>query len=425
MSESKMKRCGIDNVEHLKNINIKISILLKMRYILMLVMVAMSVEMVAQIASPTASAKQKVANDSVYLFSSLQNALLTATSREKATITWYSFSEDSHLFDKIIFTNNDTLESTLNVENEGGYAATIVTAKDTVQYRAWCFVPRLDSVTLFIDSVDCEQTIVSAALQQKIDSIYNVKTAHYERVNNEIKYNWYTCDTLNSFTTRPQAWLDSPLEDGYVKVAVSNAIGQQLADSAFQEAVGVKASFTTSIREHDIPNEITSPTNYSAPVEIEFTNTSRGEYSVSEWAMGNVARIYETNPVYMFQKSGEYTVKLIVTNEHSPLGCQSSDSTFTISVTDANIGFPDAFTPNGDGVNDLFLPAYKSIKSYKISIMNRWGKEVYSSTSLSEGWNGKVNGHEAPTGTYFYIVDAEAYDKNVTFHKRGSVTLLR
>ena len=141
--------------------------------------------------------------------------------------------------------------------------------------------------------------------------------------------------------------------------------------------------------------------------------------------MGTIARMYETNPVYMFQTSGDYTVTLIVTNENSPLGCQSSDSSFTISVTEAEIGFPEAFTPNGDGVNDLFLPAYKSIKSYKISIMNRWGREVYKGTSPSEGWNGKINGQEAPAGTYFYIVDAEAYDKNVTFHKKGCVTLLR
>ena len=396
----------------------------RLSFILIMLAVA-GTELTAQIVAPAAKTKQAVATDTVYLFQNIDGEALSVSSAERATISWYAFSPASLLFDKLITTDSDTTVSTINIYDEGGYAATIATADTTIEYRVWCFVPAIDSLKLSIDSIDCTDMKVSTQVFQQVDSIYSYKDAEYKHVKSSLAYEWYSCDTIQQTTSYPQAILATAIDEGYIKVVAKNAVGAEATDSVFQESVGVLASFTTNIRDHEIDNEVTSPTNYSAPVEIEFTNTSRGQYTVSEWAMGSIARMYETNPVYMFQTSGEYTVKLIVTNENSPLGCQSVDSSFTITVTEAEIGFPDAFTPNGDGVNDKFLPAYKSIKKYKISIMNRWGKEVYKGSSPSECWDGKVNGQEAPAGTYFYIVDAEAYDKNVTFHKKGCVTLLR
>ncbi|MCR5697666.1 MAG: gliding motility-associated C-terminal domain-containing protein [Marinilabiliaceae bacterium] len=383
------------------------------------------VDVSAQIVAPTAKAKQVVASDTVFYFQNFDDATLEIRCADKANISWYAFSPVSLLFDSLITTFSDTTHSAINIGIEGGYAATVATADTTFEYRVWCFASAIDSLKLSIDSIDCTDMKVAVKVFQHSDSIYNYNDAEYKQIKHSVTYDWYSCDTIQQTTSKPQATLATAIDDGYIKVVVKNEVGTEVSDSVYQESVGVLASFTTNIRDHEIENEVTSPTSYSAPVEVEFSNTSKGKYTVSEWAMGTIARMYETNPVYMFQTSGDYTVTLIVTNENSSLGCQSSDSSFTISVTEAEIGFPEAFTPNGDGVNDLFLPAYKSIKSYKISIMNRWGREVYKGTSPSEGWNGKINGQEAPAGTYFYIVDAEAYDKNVTFHKKGCVTLLR
>jgi len=74
-----------------------------------------------------------------------------------------------------------------------------------------------------------------------------------------------------------------------------------------------------------------------------------------------------------------------------------------------------AFTPNGDGKNDVYM------KGYDLSILNRWGQLLYEGL---EGWDGTYNGTEMPEGTYFYIIRFKDSSGNVTVTK-GSVILYR
>ena len=96
-----------------------------------------------------------------------------------------------------------------------------------------------------------------------------------------------------------------------------------------------------------------------------------------------------------------------------------------MTVTESGIDFPNVFTPNGDGVNDEFRPAYKSIRSYKLTIYNRWGRRIFTSNSPDEGWDGKAGNKDAAAGVYMYVCEAEGYDKGATFTRHGSVTLIR
>jgi gliding motility-associated-like protein len=89
---------------------------------------------------------------------------------------------------------------------------------------------------------------------------------------------------------------------------------------------------------------------------------------------------------------------------------------------------PNAFTPDGDNLNDYFLPVLTNIKpvEYKLSILNKWGQVIFESSNLEVGWNGKiqVTGNEATNDTYFYQVQVnDANGEQIT--KRGFVSLLR
>ena len=88
---------------------------------------------------------------------------------------------------------------------------------------------------------------------------------------------------------------------------------------------------------------------------------------------------------------------------------------------------PNAFTPNGDGINDEFLPLGNAIQleTYDLQIFDRWGQQLFQSTDPGKGWNGIVGGSVAPDGVYVYrafVVDAISRER---FELFGHVTLFR
>lgn len=88
-------------------------------------------------------------------------------------------------------------------------------------------------------------------------------------------------------------------------------------------------------------------------------------------------------------------------------GCSGSD-TLLISVEEVpiQIYFPNAFTPNNDGRNELFTPVGNTdfVSSFKLTIFNRWGQQIYESLDPETGWDGTCNGSISETGTYVYKV---------------------
>jgi len=106
--------------------------------------------------------------------------------------------------------------------------------------------------------------------------------------------------------------------------------------------------------------------------------------------------------------------------------CYASD---TISVaSDCYIDIPNAFTPNGDGVNDYFFPRQmltKGLVTFSMNIYDRWGELIFQTTTLDgRGWDGRFNGIDQPNGVYVYIIDATFIDGQKEHHQ-GNLTLLR
>ena len=108
-------------------------------------------------------------------------------------------------------------------------------------------------------------------------------------------------------------------------------------------------------------------------------------------------------------------------------GCETNKSVNIICT--CNMLFPNAFIPNGRGLNTTFGPADTEdiywVSSYQLYIYNRWGNLVFNTTSITDRWNGKVKGNDAPAGTYIYVVyfACESYPKFI--EKHGTVLLIR
>ncbi|HWV69191.1 gliding motility-associated C-terminal domain-containing protein [Chitinophaga sp.] len=102
--------------------------------------------------------------------------------------------------------------------------------------------------------------------------------------------------------------------------------------------------------------------------------------------------------------------------------CTSTIATAYITVVDkTDVYIPTAFSPNGDGQNDIFRPRYTGIVSIDyFKVFDRWGKLVFSSNTLGAGWDGQ----RSPMGSYIYVISGKDL-LGKTFLKRGSVLLIR
>lgn len=125
------------------------------------------------------------------------------------------------------------------------------------------------------------------------------------------------------------------------------------------------------------------------------------------------------NPTYSYDASGTYTVMLVVTDDN---GCM--DTTYRDIIVFLPPEIPNAFTPNGDGVNDILYILGGPFKELEYKIYNNWGELIFVSTSQDVGWDGTFDGIDQPIGVY--VVTAVAVTEDDVVHElQLDVTLLR
>lgn len=102
------------------------------------------------------------------------------------------------------------------------------------------------------------------------------------------------------------------------------------------------------------------------------------------------------------------------------------------NVPDGNcpctVEVPNVFSPNNDGVNDLFVPVYQCVfVGYDLTIFNRWGEKIYSTQSQLDGWDRKYRGVDCPSDVYIWSLKYTGYHEGQVFYRKtaGDVTLLR
>lgn len=138
-----------------------------------------------------------------------------------------------------------------------------------------------------------------------------------------------------------------------------------------------------------------------------------------DWSNG------ETHQVILAGAYGWYFVN--ITNQFN---CTTRDSANVHEFCPASIYVPNTFTPNGDGVNDVWLPVGNNIGSYDLNLFDRWGNVIFHSESPSFGWDGTINGEPAPNDVYVWRMEykfIEKVDGTEGFLQKqmGHVTVMR
>jgi|GEM_PF-1108709 len=103
-------------------------------------------------------------------------------------------------------------------------------------------------------------------------------------------------------------------------------------------------------------------------------------------------------------------------------GCVVVDSTEIVVVR--TLAIPNAFSPNGDLLNDLFIIRTPYVDQFLLRIYNRWGQEVFATNDINIGWDGTFSGKDQEVGTYLYYLDAVS-SEGEEIRRTGSITLVR
>jgi len=158
----------------------------------------------------------------------------------------------------------------------------------------------------------------------------------------------------------------------------------------------------------------------------------------STYCFFNGDTLYLNGPAadsYLWQPTGEtsqnitviapaiYTLTATKTN-----GCKATALISVKEICEPNIFIPSAFTPDEDGINDIFLPNINNVENFNFRIQNRRGQTVFYSEDASKGWDGKFNGVDAPIGVYVYRLNYLAFDAEGSKIKKkilGTITLIR
>ena len=170
---------------------------------------------------------------------------------------------------------------------------------------------------------------------------------------------------------------------------------------------------------------IATPPRGTAPLNVSFTNQSTGATSY-HWFFEPPYESILKDPSHTYSNSGEeelnYEVTLIAKNA---LGCADTTKLSIRIDPLSELVIPNVFTPNGDGINDLFTLQSKALRFVKAELYNSWGLKLYEWNAVHGGWDGRTEtGMEVPQGIYYYIIIAIGVDGK-EYRLNGPFTLLR
>ena len=141
---------------------------------------------------------------------------------------------------------------------------------------------------------------------------------------------------------------------------------------------------------------------------------------------------YEEETEYTFTKAGSHRIVLYATfiNGNDTVAYTKDywqdAQPITIQISESKLEMPNAFSPNGDGINDIYRAKnnYQSIVEFDAYIFNRWGQKIYEWHDPAGGWDGKFNGKDVKQGVYFVLVKAKGADGR-KYNIKKDVNLLR
>jgi len=178
-------------------------------------------------------------------------------------------------------------------------------------------------------------------------------------------------------------------------------------------------------------SEVTATDDFTAeaPLHVRFeSNPSSLDPSATiEWHIRNATSglnltRYDQDTEFDFTVAGLTEVTLQVMQDNAVV----ESASIRITISESHLEMPNAFSPNGDGINDIYKAKsnYKSIVEFHAYIFNRWGQKLYEWSDITQGWDGTTHGHPVKDGTYYVYVKARGAD-GIDYNIRRDVNILR
>ncbi len=392
------------------------------------------------LSAPTASFSEMTSypvftpNDRIYYFCGVrehQNGSLTAVSSgPTVTFTWEKYNPSTGNFDFIIA--ESAVSSSLTGLADGGYRVRFNDSGNDYLFRAWVFNSWVQSTAAITES-SCESFLLQGSVSGPVLQYYDLRTKQLISVNPDFKYLWTSDNKVIAAIQNSQV-SPPPSKNSVYRFEVTNRSGCSDFAEVTYESIVPKSGFSWSTDQKSDP-QYAYP---EAPVKIEFHNQSENaDADKYEWYLfkdrkdiddqSSVAgkkdsiliTIYDENPVYTYENSGRYMVKLVAAKETANFTCRDTFYLKNYIVVDTSlVKVAPVFTPNGDGINDILIIKTRSLKSLDFQIFNRWGNSVhhfYRNDYIPEdseiaAWNGRIGDKPASPGVYFYVVDAQGRD---------------
>lgn len=215
-------------------------------------------------------------------------------------------------------------------------------------------------------------------------------------------------------------------QSGEYRVRVKDDLGFTLTSSPVEievsdfQIVSVSASTATAT----VGELVEFSTHTSEPAQNFF------------WTFGDGTSSVEESPKHSFAAKGFFTVTLVAESAEGCLDTLQKNKLVEVKAKDdpdpdpdpqdsLGIWIPNAFSPNGDGENDLFKPYGSSIDRFSLKIFNHWGEQIFVGQNLQTGWDGRcTNGQPGQMATYTYLADIRTKDERQLL-RTGKITLLR
>jgi gliding motility-associated-like protein len=156
---------------------------------------------------------------------------------------------------------------------------------------------------------------------------------------------------------------------------------------------------------------------------FELYDVSENSTSV-KYFLGTEFLTEDPNYSFSLLDTGNYSIWQVAKARNL---CTDTSFLDTIRVKPRYLAYvPNSFSPDGDGINDLWFPEIFVSKTYALTIYNRWGKIIFTSNIAKEGWNGKINNEDSDCqiGTYFFTLFTTDEDGLQWYHE-GKVNLIR
>ena len=410
----------------------------------------------AQITSPTAdhvdtlSYRVKAVKDPLFVFYQVNRipkaGSLSATlpGSDSYDFKWNRYNPATGVFDIPAGMDTNKQFSSITGLVDGGYLVSISDGVDTdTSMIAWVMLDhfraeaeKTDGGLVKPNKYYCGFLVISGMVIPDTMVYYDPVSNDTLHLAVDYRFKW-TSDNDDLRIPNDSTVLDPnitylpPIEDTWYILTATDDMGMVEVDSVLYESIETKSKFNveyldkiTGEYDADLTGSWSADKgSLDAMLTVRFNNESKNGASY-EWVyldtLGGIKQNETTYAIedvveFTYETADEYYYPYLVSV--SEAGCID---TFrleqAIFVVPSELNIPNVFSPNGDGTNDLFVFKHQSLKSCRITIVDRTGKVVYKREIDNiydwDGWDGNVHNsnRRAPQGQYYYVVEATGYD---------------